>query len=39
MFQLNTLIVVDDETCALALIVTFLVAEAPLLSVTVSEAV
>jgi len=39
MFQLNTLIVVDDVTAAFAVIVTFLVAVAPALSVTVSEAV
>jgi len=39
MFQLNTLIVVEDETCELALIVTLLVAVAPALSVTVNEAV
>jgi hypothetical protein len=39
MFQLNTLIVVEEVTWALTLIVTLLVAVAPLLSVTVSEAV
>jgi hypothetical protein len=39
MFQLNTLIWVDEEIWAVEVIVTFLVAVAPLLSVTVNEAV